>query len=475
MANTGMSLWLLLNQAENLIQQGDQRGARAMFEQGMMVAAAADDPWMTALTYIRSGTTHVRLGEIEKALLYYGRGADALRGKGNDAPPPAEATPVLAGLLQEPPPREEDAPLMVRGLSRLTKGMAARRAGNFALAEAELRAAIALLEQEGDPVNRAAARLELAVVLNQTGRDAESEPLYHDAVDLARGAKHAGLLCDALHDLGVSLREWGRLPEAERAFSEGAGVARSAGDRWNEARLRTMLGVTLLDQGQKIVGYGQMTVARPLAEDAGPRHSLAICWRVEGQRLKGQGSYQQARECLEYAASLLAGELGVGAERERAGCLRDLGDVALASGDTAEAKNLYAQSLDLYSRSAHAARQAEVLLALGNVSREEGDAAGAYSYYTKAARHARAQGNSRLMGQCHVEAAQLRAMNGRVPEAQWDLTCARALFAESDLQLVSDVDTTLANIRGYNPAAYDQLAHAFNVRGLGDIWSLTPP
>lgn len=41
--------------------------------------------------------------------------------------------------------------------------------------------------------------------------------------------------------------------------------------------------------------------------------------------------------------------------------------------------------------------------------------------------------------------------------------------------LVADVDGALANVRSYNPAAYDQLARAFDEHGLGDLWSLTPP
>lgn len=474
MPDTGTSLWLLLNQAENLIQQGDQRGARALFEQAMRVAAAADDPWMTALTYIRSATTEVRLGEIEKALLYYGRGAAAFRGKGGDAPPPAEAAPLLQRLQQEPPP-PEDAPPGVQGLSLLLRGMAARRAGDLALAEAELRAALPLLARVGDRYGQAVAMLELAVVLDEGRRYAESEPLYRGAADSARATGDAHLLCDALHDLGLSLREQGRTAEAEQVLAQGAEAAHAPGDKWNEARIRAMLGVTLLDLGQKEAAYRQLAEARPLAEEAGHRRSLAICWRVEGWRWAEQGSYPQARECLEYAANLLTGEPNIKLQPERADCLRELGNVTLALGDTAEAKNFYSQSLDLYSRSGHAGRQAEVLLALGNISREEGEPALAYSYYTKAARHARQQGNAALMGRCHVETAELRAMNGRIPEAQWNLSCARALFAQGDPHMVAEVDDTLANIRSFDPTAYDQLAHAFNVQGLGDIWSLDPP
>lgn len=319
MANTGTSLWLLLNQAENLIQQGDQRGARALFDQAMNIASAADDPWMTWLTYIRSGTTEVRLGEIERALLYFGRGTDALRHEGNLTSPPAEAAPLLQSLQQELASPEMVVPARVRGLSRLAGGMAARRTGKLALAEAELREALPLLAQDGDSANLVAATLELA------------------------------------------------------------------------------------------------------------------------------------------------------------GCLSDRGDVVFDSGRLAEAKDFYNQSLDLYSQSGHMAGEAKALLGLGNVSREEGDPSSAYSYYTKAARRARGEGNSGLMGRCHVETAQICVMNGRVPEAQWNLACARALFAQSDTHLVGDVDTTLANIRSYNPSAYDQLASAFKVQGLGDIWSLTPP
>ena len=188
-----------------------------------------------------------------------------------------------------------------------------------------------------------------------------------------------------------------------------------------------------------------------------------------------QVSYPQARECIEYAENLLAGELDLNAQRERAGCLHDLGDAALAAGSTAEAKAFYEQSLDLYSRHGHEEGQARVHLGLGNIAREEGNPAAAYAHYTNAARHARKQGDSRFMGQCHVEAAQLCAVNGRVPEAQWNLVCARALFAQDAPDLVADVDTALANIRSYNAAAYDQLNHAFRVHGLGDIWSLSPP
>src|SRR5205085_2011737 len=185
------SLWPLLNQAENLIQQGDQRGARALFEQAMNVASAADDPWMTWLTYIRSGTTEVRLGEIERALLYFGRGTDALRREGSLASPPAEAAPLLQSLQRELASPEMVAPPRVRGLSRLAGGMAARHTGNLALAEAELRAALPLLKQDGDSINLATATLELADCLIDrndvafdSGSLAEAKDFYHQSFDL---------------------------------------------------------------------------------------------------------------------------------------------------------------------------------------------------------------------------------------------------------------------------------------------------
>src|SRR2546423_153719 len=206
MADDGNDSWLLLNQAENLIEQGDQRGARALLEQAMMAASAADDKSMTALAYIRAGTMNVRLGEIERGLLYYGRGMDVLRGKRFVALPLPEVAPLLPRIQQDLASTETAAPPGVRGVSRLVGGMVARRTGNLEVAEAELRTALPLLAQDGDRSNQAVAMLELAVVLDESRRYAESEPLYRGAVDAARAAGVARVLCDALHDLGVSLR-----------------------------------------------------------------------------------------------------------------------------------------------------------------------------------------------------------------------------------------------------------------------------
>jgi len=271
---------------------------------------------MTWLTYIRSGTTEVRLGEIERALLYFGRGTDALRREGSLASPPAEAAPLLQSLQRELASPEMVAPPRVRGLSRLAGGMAARHTGNLALAEAELRAALPLLKQDGDSINLATATLELA------------------------------------------------------------------------------------------------------------------------------------------------------------DCLIDRNDAAFDSGSLAEAKDFYHQSFDLNAQSGDVAGEAKALIGLGNVSREEGDAQSAFSCYWKAARRARAQGDSGLMGRCHVEMAHLCAMDGRISQAHWDLTCARALFAQGDTHLIGDADTALADIRSRNPEAYDRRARDLEVQGLGDIWSL---
>lgn len=176
MTDAVMSLWPLLNQAENLIQQGDQRAARAQLEQAMMLAGAAGDPWMEALTYIRSATTDVRLGEIERALLYYDRGIDVLRGRRFVPLPPPEAAHLLPLIQDDLASPEMTARPRVRGAARLTGGMTARRTGRLDLAEAELRSALPLLAQDGDRVNHEKALLELAVVLDESRRYAESEP-----------------------------------------------------------------------------------------------------------------------------------------------------------------------------------------------------------------------------------------------------------------------------------------------------------
>ncbi|MQA94277.1 MAG: tetratricopeptide repeat protein [Streptosporangiales bacterium] len=153
----------------------------------------------------------------------------------------------------------------------------------------------------------------------------------------------------AERSIGVTLRERGRLAEAEGHLTAAIETFGAIGDRWWQARTRRNLAEVRVKQGRAESAEALLREALALFRERGNRYSVAQTLRALGEVLDRQDRTEEAMACIEEARELFLlrgerwdearalralGELGrPGAQREELeylrralGLLGDLGD-----------------------------------------------------------------------------------------------------------------------------------------------------
>ncbi|SDN63745.1 TPR repeat-containing protein [Streptomyces sp. cf386] len=199
----------------------------------------------------------------------------------------------------------------------------------------------------GDRLDEAITLNNLGVALREAGRVAEAVRALTRARDLyqATGDRHSEAI--AWNNLGNALDEAGRAADAVRALTRARDLFQAAGDRRSEAKAWNHLGLALLEAGPAAEAVDALTRARDLYHAAGNRHGEAIAWNNLGLALLEAG---QVEETIEAHGKSL--ELRRGFE-DWYGEGRTLANLAIAlevAHRPAEARTAYLQSADAYTR-----------------------------------------------------------------------------------------------------------------------------
>jgi serine/threonine-protein kinase len=271
-----------------------------------------------------AGRGYCRLGDIEELLGEFARSEQAYRQS-------------LALLGDEPAVRAERA-RAYHGLGVLLK-----KANRFREAEAALREALRLREQlaagsTADPeADQALAQTRYhlgALTAKLHGRRGEEEAAYHAALQVqeklvAESRGHPARrreLARYLNNLGILLRDTGRLDDAERVYNEALAIAAALaqaphavpGDRWQWAQVSNNLGVLMKDTDRPSEAEAAYLKARDLQEElasafprvpayrkglAATENNLGLLWKSTGD---AAGAERALGHALELQQSLAA-------------------------------------------------------------------------------------------------------------------------------------------------------------------------
>ena len=355
-----------------------------------------------------------------------------------------------------------------------------RDAGRWDLAQADLTAAAEQAAAMGETDLEAEALLDLAPVVVRTTAALSSDSLF---------ARVAAILPDTADRLWARLhcaragppQQPGELEESAEALA-GVALARRARDRRIEATClsgyaKGLFRHRLVDSA--IVVNGQAITLQQVTRD---RSGLAASLQWQGYALLAAREYGSAR--LTLLASLDAsrasgnwlpsgvalvslaslsvrfGELGgarryaawgdsilvaQGNERSRASLLSVRGDIARASGDTAEARRLYTEALELAERFGGYGTVGPGR-GLASLARASGDWSGAAGHLEAARSTATQQGMRDWARRLDYDAGSLALAQGNLPVAERQYTAFMAGLPPADRALALPARLHLAEI-----------------------------
>ncbi|MEU6597363.1 tetratricopeptide repeat protein [Streptomyces flaveolus] len=201
--------------------------------------------------------------------------------------------------------------------------------------------------QRGDRYGAAVAWGNLGIALRETGRMDEAIDAHVRSRDLHQAAGDRSQEAAAWDGLGISLRTAGLGADAVGAHIRARDLYRAAGDRHGEGNAWGNLGNALRDVSRDAEAIDAYHHARDVFQATGDRHRLGMSWHNLGLALQKTGRLEEAIEAY-----------GKGVERLRefedwhrlGTALMNLANAYAATDRTAEAGATHLQAVDAFTR-----------------------------------------------------------------------------------------------------------------------------
>lgn len=222
-------------------------------------------------------------------------------------------------------------------------------------AQAVLREALDLSRRRRDRETEIRAALELSRALRDLGRGEEALSLLESCQD---GRMADGKDAARLHaELGLALLQQARpadaVPELKRAIEAGKG------ERGREhGRMLVSLGRALSGGGDQDAGMRAMEDGIRVLHECGAMSDEAWALRVLAEENQVRGKHELARQSLDRALVLARGAED---EVEEATCLVELGRLAGAGGNSAQARAFLEQAARVFGRAGRQTQAREIL------------------------------------------------------------------------------------------------------------------
>jgi tetratricopeptide (TPR) repeat protein len=301
---------------------------------------------------------------------------------------------LVVGALRQAYREQVDVPLALATTSALSNILVlVYRPGVLEdLANRHLQAARTL----GNRREELAALDGLAQLAEGTGHGDDATRYRQEALPIARELREQARVVEYTAALGSSAAEAGRLDEAQRLFDEALSTAKGMGEDPLDGRMYNILGILA-------VKLGHLNEAGPLLERATVRahdtgdliiESLSMYNRADVYEM--QGDYAAARRLFDQglavtqdATAALGLELDAEVEGQYAAWYDKFGEIALKTGNLAEAraqfeKALHAVEASHYDPPMVPHLKGNLAVVRGEAARLRGDAAAALQAYQEA-------------------------------------------------------------------------------------------
>ncbi len=196
----------------------------------------------------------------------------------------------------------------------------------------------------------------------------EAIALHAEVVASRRARGDRKLLVGALHNLGATEREAGRLEAARASMTESLSIADELGDDLNAAFALTGLGTLARIEGHFAAARPLLTEALARARKSRQEAQAAVVLREMADVERAEGETEAALLLLEQAAAMLE---GLERTADLAGTIERMGEIQEAA-EPDVARRLYAQALAMYREGGYVWGIARGLARFGRVALEDG-------------------------------------------------------------------------------------------------------
>jgi predicted ATPase/tetratricopeptide (TPR) repeat protein len=301
--------------------------------------------------------------------------AMSLRQQGRYAHARALLDEALAILDEQQHPRQRAFALVACGSTKVKSGSLEE---GKALAESGIR-----LYRSTDDAWGLASSLETLGRLYATGGElAKAEDAYRESASLQRGS---GMLPSGLMGLGIAMAQQGNYGEGCRLMRDALDTFEKAGDRWNQMRCRMNLANAQRNLGNYPQAEALAQSCLAFAREVGNWDHEAWSHFQLGNILKEQQRYDEAAPhyVAAHQRSIEAGDAG-----KIALAKLEFGDLAMIHGEYGKSKQYLNESLSGFESSGQTWGTALALDLLGYVACHEGDWSAARRHYQRALRTA---------------------------------------------------------------------------------------
>jgi predicted ATPase len=213
-----------------------------------------------------------------------------------------------------------------------------------------------------DPALFRRARLAFAHTLWITTDRARAVAIGEEVLADAEAAMDIEIVAEALGHLAECSIYGGGTRMAPGLLMRGLALCAEAGLEGLETRLRSVLGVALVNLGKHEEALRELRRARAVANELGDQRTAALCSRSIGHMHSERGALRDARAQLEEA---LGAARAIGDRWIENACLSDLGYVLAQEGRFEEAARCYDEVLPLHRRIGYRRGEAIVRAASG--------------------------------------------------------------------------------------------------------------
>jgi tetratricopeptide (TPR) repeat protein len=267
---------------------------------------------------------------------------------------------------------------------------------------------------------------------------------YKKAIALQTKLHQDSALIDTLEDLGRFHSSQGKFKEAILLFQQSLQMARTIGDRNNEAYSLVGLGHAYDDLGEyvKAIEFHEQSLA--IQRDIGDRQGEAAPLSGLGNAYYALGEYAQA---IEFHEQSLAIQRDISDRQGEAASIANLGNAYFSLGQYAQALEFYKQSLAIKREIGACNDEANSIMNLGNVYFSLGQYLQAIEFYEQSLIINRKIGDLKGEADVWCNLGNVLAHAARSSDAIDAYRNARQLYAEMELDVhVQDCDNALQRL-----------------------------